>query len=80
MLTTLLSQGFKLLYEGKNTVCMVIMVIVVSGIFPLHLSVDFIESCYSWSQHKSFVWQVVQLAQPTINLEVHVPLNHSYIT
>ena len=34
MLTTLLSQGFKLLYEGKNTVCMVNMVIVVSGIFP----------------------------------------------
>ena len=23
MLTTLLSQGFKLLYEGKNTACMV---------------------------------------------------------
>ena len=34
MLTTLLSQGFKLLYEGKNTACMVNMVIVVSGIFP----------------------------------------------
>ena len=84
MLTTLLSQGFKLLYEGKNTVCMVNMVIVVSGIFPtkplMRLSVDFIESCYSRSQHKSSVWQVVQLAQPSINLEVHVPLHHSYIT
>ena len=34
MLTTLLSQGFKLLYEGKNTAYMVNMVIVVSGIFP----------------------------------------------
>ena len=33
MLTTLLSQGFKLLYVGKNTACMVNMVIVVSGIF-----------------------------------------------
>ena len=38
----------------------------------MHLSLDFIESCYSWSQHKSFVWQVVQLAQPFINLEPHV--------
>ena len=33
MLKTLLSQAFKLLYEGK-TLCMVSMVIVVSGIFP----------------------------------------------
>ena len=32
MLKTLLSQGFKLLYEGKNTERMVNMVIVVSGI------------------------------------------------
>ena len=35
MLTTLLSQGFKLLYEGKNTACMVnICMVVVCGIFP----------------------------------------------
>ena len=33
MLTTLLSQVFKLLYEGKNTACMVNMAIVVSGVF-----------------------------------------------
>ena len=47
---------------------MVNMVIVVSGISlqkPLmHLSEYFIESCCSWSQHKSSVWQVLQLAQP----------------
>ena len=51
MLATLLSQGFKLLYKGRNTACMVNMVIVVSGIFPtkplMHLSFDFIESYYS---------------------------------
>ena len=34
MLKTLLSQAFKLLYEGKNTMCMVNIVIVASGIFP----------------------------------------------
>ena len=63
MLTTLLNQGFKLLYEGKNTACMVNMVIVVSGIFPTKTFDAFIRvSCYSWSQHKSFVWQVVQFA------------------
>ena len=70
-------------YEDKNTACMINMV-VVSDIFPtetfMHLSVDFIESCYSWSQQKISVWQVVQLAQPSINLEVYVPLHHSYIT
>ena len=42
MLKTLLSQGFKLLYEGKNTVSMVNMVIVVSGIFPTKLFEAFI--------------------------------------
>ena len=46
----------------------------------MHLSEYFIESCCSWSQHKISVWQVLQLAQPSINPEVHVLLHHSYIT
>ena len=33
----------------------------------MHLSVDFIELCYSWSQYKSSVWQVVQVAQPFLS-------------
>ena len=52
MLTTLLNQDFKLLYEGKNTACMVNMVIVLVGgstcsALYIYLEVHVLLSCYT---------------------------------